>query len=181
VRRLVLLLAAGLALGACGETPRPATEPRVKLELDAPDNGGSIRADRVAVRGTVTPGDAAVRVAGEDAEVNDGAFAAEVALQPGGNVIDVTATSPGRRPATDAVRVKRDMRVAVPNVVGRTPEEAADALRSAGLTSVEERGGSWIDRLLPGGIEVCATRPGADVLLDKGSSVTLETARDCAP
>ena len=35
VRRLVLLLAAGLALGACGETPRPATEPRVKLKLDA--------------------------------------------------------------------------------------------------------------------------------------------------
>jgi hypothetical protein len=35
VRRLVLLIAAGLALGACGETPRPATEPRVKLKLDA--------------------------------------------------------------------------------------------------------------------------------------------------
>jgi hypothetical protein len=181
VRRLVLLLAAGLALSACGETPRPATEPRVKLKLDAPDNGGSILADRVAVRGTVTPADAAVRVAGEDAEVSDGAFAAEVGLQPGGNVIDVTASSPGRRPATDAVRVIRDMRVPVPKLVGLTPEEAADALRSAGLTSVEERGGSWIDRLLPAGIEVCATRPEAGVLLDKGSRVTLATARNCSP
>jgi beta-lactam-binding protein with PASTA domain len=180
VRRLALLLAAGLALGACGATPRPTTEPRVKLKLDAPDDGGSILADRVAVRGSVTPGDAAVRVAGEDADVKDGAFAAEVALQPGGNVIDVTATSPGRRPATDAVRVVRDMRVPVPNVVGRTPEDAVTALRAAGLTSVEERGGSWIDRLLPGGIAVCATRPGAGVLLNKGSRVTLETARNCA-
>jgi hypothetical protein len=180
VRRLVLLLATGLALGACGETPRPATEPRVKLKLDAPDNGGSILADRVAVRGTVTPADAAVRVAGEDAEVNDGTFMAEVALQPGGNVIDVTASSPGRRPATDAVRVKRDMRVRVPDVVGRTPEDAGAALRKTGLTSVEERGGSWIDRLLPGGIEVCATRPRAGALLDKGTRVTLESARDCS-
>jgi hypothetical protein len=179
VRRLVLLLAAGLALSACGETPRPATEPRVKLKLDAPDDGGSILTERVAVRGTVTPADAAVRVAGEDADVSDGAFAAEVALQPGGNVIDVTATSPGRRPATDAVRVTRDMRVAVPNVVGRKPEDADAALRKTGLTSVEERGGSWIDRLLPGGIEVCATRPAAGTLLDKGTRVTLETARDC--
>lgn len=180
MRRLVLLLAAGLVLGACGETPRPATEPRVKLKLEAPDNGGSILADRVAVRGTVVPADAAVRIAGEDAEVSDGTFTAQVALQPGGNVIDVTASSPGRRPATDAVRVIRDMRVKVPNVVGRTPEDAATALRTTGLTSVEERGGSWIDRLLPGDIEVCATRPGAGALLDKGSRVTIETDRDCA-
>jgi hypothetical protein len=181
MRRLVLLLAAGLALAACGETPRPATEPRVKLKLEAPDNGGSILADRVAVRGTVTPADAAVQVAGEDADVSDGAFKAEVALQPGGNVIDITASSPGRRPATDAVRVMRDMRVAVPNVVGGTPEDAAGALRRAGLTSVEERGGSWIDRLLPGDITVCATRPEAGALLEKGSNVTLETARNCEP
>ena len=151
----------------------------MKLKLYAPDNGGSILADRVAVRGTVTPGDAAVRVAGEDAEVSDGAFAAEVALQPGGNVIDVTATSPGRRPATDAVRVERDMRVRVPNDVGRTPEDADAALQKAGRTAVEERGGSWIDRLLPGDIAVCATRPEAGALLDKGSRVTLETARNC--
>jgi hypothetical protein len=180
VRRLVLLLVAGLALGACGETPRPATEPRVKLKLDAPDNGGSILADRVAVRGSVTPADADVLVGGKDAEVSDGAFTAEVVLQPGGNVIDVTASSPGRRPATDAVRVVRDMRVRVPNVVRSAPDDAMAALRTAGLTGVEERGGSWIDRLLPGGIEVCATRPGADALVDKGTRVTVQTARDCA-
>ena len=62
----------------------------------------------------MTPGDAAVRVAGAEAEVDGGQFFAEVKLQPGGNVIDVTATAPGRRAATDAVRVLRDMRVEVP-------------------------------------------------------------------
>ena len=41
-------------------------------------------------------------------------------------MIDVTATAPGRRPATDAVRVMRDMRVKVPDVVGSTPEDADD-------------------------------------------------------
>jgi Glucodextranase, domain B/PASTA domain len=180
MRRLVLLLAAGLVLGACGETPRPATEPRVKLKLEAPDSGVLILAARVSVRGTVTPADAAVRIAGEDAEVSDGTFTAQVALRPGGNVIDVTATSPGRRPATDALRVERDMRVKVPNVLARTPDDATAALRAVGLQSVEERSGSWIDRLLPGEISVCATNPAAGTLLDKGSSVTLETARDCA-
>jgi hypothetical protein len=178
VRRLVLVLAAGLTLTACGETPRPATEPRVKLKLDAPDDGRLIRADRISVTGTVTPADAAVRVAGHDARVSAGAFAADVELQPGGNVIDITATASGRRPATDAVRVVRDMRVGVPDVVGRTPEDAISALKAAGLAAVEERGGSWIDRLL-GGTAVCATRPGPGALLDKGSRVTLETARDC--
>ena len=179
MRRLVLLLAAGLALGACGDTPRPATEPRVKLKLEAPDNGGSILAARVSVRGIVTPADAAVRVAGEDAEVSDGAFTAQVALQPGGNVIDVTATAAGRRPATDALRVVRDMRVAVPKLVGRTPEDAAAALRAAGLTAIEERGGSWIDRLLPGGIEVCATRPEAGALVARPRAGLWHRGPDC--
>ena len=90
-------------LSACGETPTPATEPRVKLKLDAPDNGGSTRDDHVAVRGTVTPADAAVQVMGDDAQVDGGrVHRRRRARSPGGNVIDVTATSPGRRPATDA-------------------------------------------------------------------------------
>ena len=66
------MLAAGLALAACGETPRPTSEPRVKLKLALPDDGGTVREDRIEVRGTVTPADAAVQVAGSDAEVEGG-------------------------------------------------------------------------------------------------------------
>jgi hypothetical protein len=179
VRRAVLILAAGLALTACGETPRAATEPRVRLKLDAPDDPSTFRADHVAVRGTVVPADATVHVRGEEAEVSGGEFVADVGLQPGGNVIDVTASSPGRRPATGAVRVIRDMRVEVPDVVGRSPEDASEALDALGLRAAEQRGGGWLDRLLPGDFEVCATSPRAGTLLDKGSRVTLETARDC--
>jgi len=179
VRRLVFLLAAALTLAACGEEPRPASEPRVRLKLDVPSDGRSVRADRVAVRGKVTPADAAVRVAGADAEVDGGQFFAEVELEPGGNVIDVTATAPGRRAATDAVRVLRDMRVEVPRLVGDEVDAAVTALGERDLRAVEERGGSWLDRLIPGPVSVCATQPRAGTLVEPRSQVVLETARDC--
>ncbi len=179
MRRLVLLLAAGYALTACGEAPTPATEPRVQLKLAIPDDGGEVRDDHVSVRGIVTPGDAAVRVAGEAADVEGGEFTADVALAPGGNVIDITATAPGRRPATDAVRVRRDMRVELPGLVGLELDDAVARLRDLGLEPTEARGGSWIDRLLGGPVMVCATDPVAETLVQPRSSVTLETAREC--
>jgi hypothetical protein len=173
------LLAAGLVLSACGETPRPATQPRVTLTLSAPDDGGTTRDGQIEIRGTVTPGDSSVRVAGQDAEVSGGEFSAEVELLPGGNVIDIAAVSPGRRPATDAVRITRDMRVPVPALVGQEVDPATDALKAAGLEPVEERGGSWIDRLLGGGVYVCSIDPPAETLVDKGTRVVMQTARQC--
>ena len=65
------------------------------LDLSAPADGGMLRAETVAVRGTVAPAGAVVFVAGEPAKVAGGTFTATVSLQPGGNVIDVTASSPG--------------------------------------------------------------------------------------
>jgi hypothetical protein len=179
LRRLTLLLTAGLVLSACGDTPRPATQPRVTLKLSAPDDGGTTRAERVEIRGTVSPGDATVRVGGEDTEVSGGEFVAEVELQPGGNVIDVAATASGRRPASDAVRVERDMRVPVPELIGQEVEPANDALKGAGLEPVEERGDSWIDRLLGGPAHVCAITPRAGTLVEKGTKVVMQTARQC--
>jgi hypothetical protein len=151
----------------------------VRLSLDVPSDGHSVRADRVAVSGTVTPADAAVQVAGADADVDGGEFTAEVALLPGGNVIDITATAPGRRPATDALRVLRDMRVEVPSLAGGDSETALAALSELELRAVEERGGSWIDRLLPGEWLVCSTTPPAGTLVEPRSRITLETARTC--
>jgi Glucodextranase, domain B/PASTA domain len=179
VRRIAILLAAGLTLAACGDEPRPANEPRVTLKLDVPSDGGSIRAETVEVRGTVTPGDAAVRVAGEDAQVEGGEFSAEVTLEPGGNVIDISATSPGRRPATDAVRVLRDMRVKVPPLVGQESDAAVETLRKADLRAEVNESGSWLDRVLGGAMEVCTTLPPAGTLVDPRSTVTLETAPGC--
>jgi hypothetical protein len=178
VRRLIVLLAAGLLLSACGETPKPTAEPRVKLKLDAPDSGGSTRDDHVAVSGTVSPADSAVQVMGVEASVTGGQFTADVQLEPGGNVIDITASSPGRRSAADAVRFVRDMRVDVPELLSKSPDDATAALRGIGLIAVIEDDGSWLDRLL-GEPQVCSTNPPAGTAVAKGTKVTLRIARDC--
>jgi hypothetical protein len=178
VRRLVILLAAGLVLSACGETPRPTAEPRVKLKLDAPNSGGSTRDDHIAIHGTVTPADSAVEVMGTAARVSGGEFTADVDLDPGGNVIDVTASSPGRRPAADALRFMRDMRVDVPNVLGRSPDDAQAAVKAAGLIAVIQDDTNWLDRLL-GSPTVCSISPPAGTAVAKGTKVTLVTANTC--
>jgi hypothetical protein len=175
----LLLAVAALALTGCGETPRPSTEPRVKLTLDAPDDGDMTRLASIEVRGEVTPADATVRVMGQEATVTGGEFTYDVPLQAEGNVIDVTATAPGRRPATDALRVERDMRVQVPELTGRAFADAQQALEGLGLPATEQRGGSWIDRLLPGDIKVCSTTPASGQLVEKGTGVTVLTNRNC--
>jgi hypothetical protein len=177
-RPLILLLAAGLLVSACGETPRPASEPRVKLKLDAPDSGGTTRADHIAISGTVSPADSAVQVMGVQASVTAGQFTADVELVPGGNVIDITASAPGRRSATDAVRYMRDMTVDVPDVLGRPPEDATAALKDTGLVAVIEEDGNWLDRLL-GEPQVCSTDPQAGTAVARGTKVTVRVARAC--
>lgn len=179
MRHLVLLLAAGLTLAACGEAPRPTTEPRVRLKLELPGDGGSIRKASVQIRGTVTPADAAVLVAGQGATVDGGRFVASVKLDPGGNVIDITATAPGRRPASDAVRITRDMTVVLPELTGRTYDAAAADLAKLNLQAIEERGGSWIDRVLGADVRVCETSPKAGTAVLPGTTVTVATAPDC--
>src|SRR3954471_6615724 len=128
MRRPALLLAA-LAVSACGADARPATTPRVQLKLASPGDGRLLRAETVEVSGTVVPAGAGVTVAGAPAQVDGASFSATVSLQPGGNVIDVTATAPGRRPAADALRVVRDMRVELPPLVGHDRDEALARLK----------------------------------------------------
>jgi len=179
VRSLALILTAGLLLSACGETPKAATDARVTLKLSVPDDGGTVRDERVIVRGTVSPADATVAVGGEDADVDGGEFSREVPLEPGGNVIDITASSPGRRPATDAVRVVRDISVEVPRLVGQEADQAKTALGNLGLKVKEVQGGTWLDRVLGGNPRVCSMDPPGGGRVDPGSTITLNTARDC--
>jgi Glucodextranase, domain B/PASTA domain len=177
VRRLALL--ATLALAGCGTQARPATTPRVELKLASPGDGRMLRADTVDISGTVAPAGAAVTVAGRAATVDGPRFTATVPLQPGGNVIDVTASSPGHRPAADALRVIRDMRVQLPALTGYDESDAFDRLKGLGLRPVEKRDDSWIDRLIPGSVGVCATQPKGGTLVSPHSAVTVVVAKDC--
>lgn len=166
-------------LAGCGADRQPATTPRVQLKLASPGDGRSLRADAVQVSGTVFPAKSAVTVAGEQAHVDGGTFTATIKLEPGGNVIDVTATAPGRRPAADALRVVRDMRVELPSLVGHERDAAFNQLQGLGLKPQEKRDDTWLDRLIPGDDTVCATSPPASTLVQPGARVTVEVARNC--
>jgi hypothetical protein len=178
VRRPLVLLAAA-ALAGCGAQARPATTPRVQLNLSAPDDGRMLRAETVDVSGTVAPSGAAVTVEGRSATVDGGTFTATVSLQPGGNVIDVTASSPGHRPATDALRVVRDMRVELPKLAGYDEGDAFSRLKELGVQPVEKLTDNWLQRLIPGGEGVCSTSPRAGALVEPHSQVTVLVAKDC--
>lgn len=182
MRQLALVLATGVLVAGCGGASAQTSTgptPRVTLKLTAPDDRRLDRAERVEVRGTVSPADSTVLVAGEDADVQGGEFSAEVPLEPGQNIIDISASSPGRRPATDAVRLTRDMRVPVPQLVGLEVEQATEKLGQSNLKAVEEQGGSWLDRVIPGTDHVCSIEPGEGTLVDRETTVTLLTRRDC--
>ena len=176
-----LILAAGLLVAGCGWERAVADDEHAAREAQA--RAARRREhdfeDRVEISGTVSPADASVKVAGEAAEVSGGEFAAEVALEPGGNVIDVSASAPGRRPATDAVRVERDIRVKIPTLVGLEVDQARSELGKLGLKAEEEQGGSWLDRVIPGVSHVCAADPAEGQRVLPNSTVTLLTQRQC--
>ncbi len=175
MRRLALI-AAALPLAACGAQ---GPDPRVTLELDAPRDPATVRAETVEVRGTVSPPGARVLVAGKPAEREGGSFSATVALRPGGNVIDVTATAAGARPDVGAVRVMRDIRVEIPALAGEDSDTAQERLEALGLEPAPERGGGFLDRFVLGALKVCETSPSKGTLVQPHSRVIVVIARKC--
>lgn len=173
----VLLLALTLTVG-CGKRERtPALAP-VRLALTAPEDMAELDARTVTVTGTVTPASARVLVDGREASVRGGAFTAEVPLEGGANVIDVQASAPRHPAAFTAVRVTRLVPVAVPDLEGEAPADAADALEALGLQA-EVRKINPIDFVLPGTPGVCGTDPGTGEKVRVGTVVTLLVQKSC--
>jgi hypothetical protein len=178
--RSLVLLAITFAVAACGGTARPSSGPRVTLSVSAPGDTKSVRAESVRVQGKVSPTGASVDVNGEAASVNGGTFTADVSLKPGENVIDVSASAPGRRPDADAVRVTRDMRIEIPELVGQPRDDALSRLKGLGLDVQEQRSGNFLDRFFGGDEQVCELHPGGGELVDPGSTVTVVVAQSCS-
>lgn len=177
VRRAVLL--AAVVLAGCGGDAGPAGPP-VRLTVAAPADQAVVRGDSVRLSGRVDPPTAAVRVRGERAKVSRGGrFHADVALAPGTNVIDVLASAGSARPALTAIRVRREVTIAVPDVTGLAPEEATARLRARGLTAEVQDAGGLFDRILPGSAAACATEPGAGEEVEPGTTVTVLVAKAC--
>jgi hypothetical protein len=183
VLRPTLLAAAGalsLLAVACGDDPGPPRqEPLVRLELTAPDDAAVVRAETIEISGTVRPARATVEVLGNEVAVEGGRFTAEVPLEPGANLIDVAASAADRRPDFAAMRVVREERVALPDVVGRDADTAKEELEALGLTVGAENAGGFLDPLLPGDPKVCDMQPDAGEQVLPGSEVMLLVARDC--
>jgi hypothetical protein len=130
---LVVLGTAGCG-GSDDSANTATTNSNVDVQITAPADGSSLRADRVTVRGTVTPPDATVQILGQAAQVGNGVFTGSVALHRGANTIDVVASAPGAAPASKTLTVTRGG----PRPARRTPIRTR---RAPPLASAEDCGG----------------------------------------
>ena len=179
MRRAFPVLLALLALAGCGDDPPPPDPPAVRLTIEAPADTATVKEDTVELRGRVQPERASVEIQGEKAAVSNGAFSKVVSLREGTNVIDVSATSPGRTAAFAALRVTYDPRVTVPDLTGEVDEDAAAKVEAAGLDVELDSVGGLFDELRSGPRRVCESDPPAGVTVDPGTTVTLKTAKSC--
>jgi Glucodextranase, domain B len=93
------------AFAGCGSSE--GGDGQVTVRVVAPEDGATVHARRVTVRGTVHPATATVEILGQPAQSAGGVFTASVRLHGGDNRIDVVATDSGSQPATTAITVTR--------------------------------------------------------------------------
>jgi hypothetical protein len=180
VPRAFSVLLVLLALTGCGSDEPPKPEPAaVRLTLEAPADGSTVQDDTVELRGRVSPARASVEVQGEAAAVSSGAFSKTVRLDEGVNVIDVSASMPGRSAAFAALRVTFDPRVTVPELTSVVDEDAANQLDKLGLDVDLQAVGGLFDELRSGARRVCESDPPAGSRVEPGTTVTLKTAKRC--
>jgi hypothetical protein len=179
MRAPAILIVACLVAAGCGGDGERMQRALVPVELDvtAPSDMAVVQSETVEVRGSVEPAGASVRVRGKAADVSGRKFRAEVALEPGANVIDVMATASGRAAAMTAFRVTRELPVEVPDLDGLEVPEVEERLSEVGLVpDVTERGG-LLDELLPGDPAVCEQDPEPGTEVRRGTTVHVEVAR----
>jgi len=175
-----LVLVAAAAVGGCGADPKPPPDPApVKLSITAPGDSTTVKDDSVELTGTVQPARAAVEVLGHAAAVTGGSFSAQVPLKEGTNVIDVSATMPGRSAAFAALRVNYDPRVTIPDLTHVVDDDAAARMTKLGLDPQLDAVGGLFDEFRSGARRVCESDPPAGTTVDPGSKVTLKTAKRC--
>ena len=174
---LSLLLTAPVA--GCGDDDAQPALPRVRVAVTAPADAAVVDSDAVTVEGRVAPARARVRVLGKTVRTSSGRFSTEVALEPGANVVDVSASAEGHRPDVAAIRVMRRMPVQIPPLEGEPLDTALDQLEALGLRVDVERGGGLLDELLGGELRVCGTDPDEGKTVRPGTTVTVVASPGC--
>ena len=104
-----IVLTAGGLLGCGGTTTTVSTvvKGQAVVQVTAPVSGTVINASSVTVRGTVSPPNATVQVAGTPAAVGNGVFTGTAPLGVGKTTIDVIASAPGLTPGSTSVVLTR--------------------------------------------------------------------------
>lgn len=177
---LLLIIATGILIAGCGaDTPPPKPQKPVQLSVSAPSDTAIVQGATAQVSGTVSPPGARVKVQGHLARVSGTSFTSTVNLAQGANVIDVAATARGRATALTAFRVTRDERVAVPELVALSLDDATKQAQERDLKVSAERGGGFLDPLVPRGIHVCDQSPAPGKQVRRGTTVKLLVARSC--
>jgi hypothetical protein len=185
VRTIAPLIAASVALSlaSCGGSDASSRAaralPQVHMRVTSPGDSLTTRGTSITVRGSVEPPGATVRVLGRPAEVVGDAFTAQVDLQPGANVIDVAATAARRGPALTAIRVTREMPVAIPDLSGLSSDEARHKVAALGLKYDETKGGGLFEGILPGDPAVCEQDPSAGADAMRGTTVRVIVSKSC--
>jgi hypothetical protein len=177
---LIAALSAGALVGGCGAAdPPPKPQKPVQLSVSSPNDTAVVQGATAQVTGTVSPPQARVRVQGHIAQVNHGSFTSTITLDQGANVIDVSAAASGRATALTAFRITRIERVSVPQLVGLSVDDANSEAAKLDLKTTTERGGGFLDPLVPRGLHVCDQSPAPGKQVRRGSTLRLLVARSC--
>jgi hypothetical protein len=181
VPTLLIVACLATAAGCGGDDNERAQRPQtpVRLTVNEPNDMAVVQSDTVNVQGTVEPAGASVRVMGRTADVSGGTFRAQVALDPGANVIDVIATARGRATAMTAFRVTRELPVKVPDLDGLTEQEVEETLADDDLRPEINVRGGLIEELLPGEPAVCEQDPEPGTEVRRGATVRAELSKSC--
>jgi hypothetical protein len=168
--RLALRVFGEGELAERGDRRAAAAQP--SMSIVTPRDGADLREAEVLVKGTVTPPDATVRVAGRAAHVRSGVFEATVPVERGKNRIEVAAVDGGKKIGREtltirrlapaevaAARIARNYDGRVPNIRGERLDIVRSAFRQIGLDHVEVTIGKG--RIEPEGWAVCGLRPPA--------------------
>ena len=134
--------AAPLARRRAATTPsRRGPEPGDAGGRRCPQDGATVRAETVAVEGTVAARRRRrCRCSAKDVDVDDGRWRAEVAARARAPTSSTSRRArTGRRPDFASLRIVLEVRVTVPDVVGDDAETAQDQLEGLGL-KVDDRG-----------------------------------------
>jgi Glucodextranase, domain B len=204
---LVAAVSVSLGIGGCGSSKTASSH--LTIQVTTPQDGGSVRADRVTVRGTVTPSDAAVQILGQPAQVGNGVFTGSVPLHSGSNTIDIVASAAGSAPVTTTITVirvgprqrkgKPVRPTRAPPLPGRT--NCGDGLIAGANTSCpfarnvraayEQSGSGILEVYSPttgqtyrmyctsGDPHVCTGGNGASVSFSSGGAIPRYTVSDC--